>query len=157
MAQWENVRLCNFQRRCSWVRVTAWTSLFIRYIYRLFTRNSRNTNSACLNCTGVSPHKLTPWRPSKRCNPAIRRGVLKKSPKGLVAHSDWAGPCSEKQPAAPSLDELWNRICSGKHVGRRVVSQKTLEGCCKISRRLNLSRALTFPCSCASLVSPWYG
>ena len=75
----KNVRLCNFQRRCSWVRVTAWTSLFIRYIYRLFTRNSRNTNSACLNCTGVSPHKLTPWRPSKRCNPAIRRGVLKKS------------------------------------------------------------------------------
>ena len=125
VAQWENVRLCNFQRRCSWVRVTAWTSLFIRYIYRLFTRNSRNTNSACLNCTGVSPHKLTPWRPSKRCNPAIRRGVLKKSPKGLVAHSDWAGPCSEKQPAAPSMDELWNCICSGKHVGRRVESYGT--------------------------------
>ena len=69
--------------------------------------------------------KLTPWRPSKCCNPAIRRGVLKKSPKGLVAHSDWAGPCSEKQPAAPSLDELWNCICSGKHVGRRVESYGT--------------------------------
>ena len=143
MAQWENVRLCNFQRRCSWVRVTAWTSLFIRYIYRLFTRNSRNTNSACLNCTGVSPHKLTPWRPSKRCNPAIRRGVLKKSPKGLVAHSDWAGPCSEKQPAAPSLDELWNCICSGKP---------------EVNMAGRLTLAMTrFPCSCASAVSPWYG
>ena len=143
MAQWENVRLCNFQRRCSWVRVTAWTSLFIRYIYRLFTRNSRNTNSACLNCTGVSPHKLTPWRPSKRCNLAIRRGVLKKSPKGLVAHSDWAGPCSEKQPAAPSMDELWNCICSGKP---------------EVNMAGRLTLAMTrFPCSCASAVSPWYG
>ena len=143
VAQWKNVRLCNFQRRCSWVRVTAWTSLFIRYIYRLFTRNSRNTNSACLNCTGVSPHKLTPWRPSKRCNPAIRKGVLKKSPKGLVAHSDWAGPCSEKQPAAPSLDELWNRICSGKP---------------EVNMAGRLTLAMTcFPCSCASVVSPWYG
>ena len=93
--------------------------------------------------------KLTPWRPSKRCNPAIRRGVLKKSPKGLVAHSDWAGPCSEKQPAAPSLDELWNCICSGKHVGRRVGNPRGVA--------VNLSRALTFPCSCASVVSPWYG
>ena len=116
MAQWENVRLCNFQRRCSWVRVTAWKSLFIRYIYRLFTRNSRNTNSACLNCTGVLPHKLIPWRPSKRCNPAIRRGVLKKSPTVLYGALSLGWALSEKQPAAPSMDELWNRICSGKHL-----------------------------------------
>ena len=91
-----------------------------------FIHTLRTEKSACPQTVRRSHlQKLTPWRPSKRCNPAIRRGVLKKSPKGLVAHSDWAGPCSEKQPAAPSMDELWNCICSGKHVGRRVESYGT--------------------------------
>ena len=29
-------------------------------------------------CTAVSSHNLVSWRPSKRCNPAIRRDSLKK-------------------------------------------------------------------------------
>ena len=65
---------------------------------------------------GLTYQKLTPWRPSKRCNPAIRRGVLKKSPTVLYGALSLGWALSEKQPAAPSMDELWNRICSGKHL-----------------------------------------
>ena len=82
-----------------------------------FIHTLRTEKSACPQTVRRSHlPKLTPWRPSKRCNPAIRRGVLKKSPTVLYGALSLGWALSEKQPAAPSMDELWNRICSGKHL-----------------------------------------
>ena len=80
-------------------------------------------------CTEVSPHKLVPWRLSMRCNPAIRRGSLKKSSK-LVAHSVWAGPLLR--------NNLQRHLWEAKLAGEQSIQWVSLTGV-------------------ANLSFPWYG
>ena len=73
-----------------------------------------------------------------RCNPAIRRGSLKK-PSKLVAHSVWAGPLLR--------NNLQRHLWEAKLAGEQSIQWVSLTGVANLS----------FPCNCASVVGPWYG
>ena len=85
------------------------------------------------HCTVISSPNLVLWRLSMRCNPAIRRGSLKK-PSKLVAHSVWAGPLLR--------NNLQRHLWEAKLAGEQSIQWVSLTGVANLS----------FPCSCASMV-----